>query len=228
LKILVIGHSRSGTTLLRKLLESHLQVRRILNETWLLYELRGRSVSNFMWDAFGNPIKLLFDPITSNWGEKVLFDWPELDFGIFTAYDYCVLWNEYFEDVKIFNIYRHPFDVVLSVADKRKISVEEATNIYLKTMPSMHEDINSLPNSCEIRFESLIAEPIIALKNILAFSNSGLNVDDETMTTLFSKAKAEIQYGEINKEVIKKRKADHIKIKNTKLEKIANGLGYEI
>jgi len=201
-------------------------VRRILNETWLLHELRGHPVSNFMFDAFGNPIKLLFDPVNSNWGEKILFDWPELDFGMLTAYDYCNLWNEYFEDAKIFNIYRHPFDVVLSVADKRKISVEEAITIYLKTMPLMHEDINGLSNSCAVKFELLVTEPKTTLQNILVFS--GLNVDDEIMTNLFSKAKAEIQYGKINKEVIEKRKVDRIKVKNTKLEKIAKGLGYEI
>ena len=67
MKILIVGFQRSGTTLLRRILHSHPEVRRIFHEEFLLKKCPTKdSLHRYLmnYDIF---------PDEDNWGEKVPF-----------------------------------------------------------------------------------------------------------------------------------------------------------
>ena len=79
-KILIIGYQRSGTTLLRRLIQAHPAVYKMYHERWILCE-----------DDFKKPNE-------SVWGEKIAYSysWEEDEFDKPAIVAYCEMWKKEF------------------------------------------------------------------------------------------------------------------------------------
>lgn len=199
MKILITGYSRSGTTMLRHLIRGHKHVKHILHETMLLVGARGIVGSGFAMWAWngGEPIKFSFDYDNEVWGEKILYDYPCMDYGVFDALDYCLFWNELFlPDAIIINIIRHPFDVVISSAMKKRIELSKAMDIYKRWMPWMWEEIEELPNSKTFKFEDLLFATQVTLEEV--FDCCGLDSGRGAVKQAVSRARTDLQGGRLN------------------------------
>ena len=228
MKILVTGHSRSGTTLLRKLIRGHRYVKHMLHETMILTANRGRVGGNhfmYAWNG-GEPIRFLFDSDNESWGEKILYDYPCIDYGVVDAFDYCLFWNELFgTDGCIINILRHPYDVIISSAKKRGVGVEAAANIYKKHMPITYYKIDGLSNAITIHFESLLFEPLRVLQRV--FDLCGLDSGRACMKEAISKATPDIEGGRLNPSISYSHQSEYFKLEGLGIDRIANKLGYQ-
>jgi len=208
-KLLVTGYSRSGTTLLRRLIAGHPQVFAMLHETMLLVANRGNIVNaHILWGwAGGQPFCLGRAPESPKavWGEKILYDYPNVDYCLVSAYDYALFWNEVFGGyARIVNILRHPFDVILSSAAKRKITISKVVKLYLHHMPDTCNNIDALPNTLHVRFETLVQHPVDALECI--FTHCGLEVNDRSVSKVIGRVSKEIGGGIIADAASKWRK----------------------
>jgi hypothetical protein len=229
LKILITGYSRSGTTLVRKLVAAHHHVAGILHETMILVANRGViGKTMYGWQG-GEPITLssVGNLQDINWGEKILYDYPCIDGGVVDALDYCLFWNECFQDEsKIVNVLRYPFDVVLSSMKKRKSSIEKALGIYKHWMPWMAQEVNSLGNSVTIKFEDLLYEPLSTLEKV--FDHCHLDSSKGAVTGAISGSTKDIAFNRIKRSVAYRHNESYGSLNGSGLEEIAMKLGYEI
>ena len=125
MKILIIGFQRSGTTLLRRMLHGHPEVRRMFHEEFLLKKCQSKD------SLYKYLINHKISPDKDTWGEKVPF-YPSV--RKISVLKYCDIWNDYFgEDARILHIIRHPIDVAFSI-DKmyRNQSFNTALRVYKK------------------------------------------------------------------------------------------------
>ena len=229
MKILITGYSRSGTTLVRKLIAAHHQVVGILHETMILIANRGIvGKTMYGWQG-GEPVTLESgcNMERDHWGEKVLYDYPCIDGGVIDALDYCMFWNECFlPDSRIVNILRYPFDVVLSSANKRKTTVEKAAMIYKHWMPRMVHEISALPNVLNVRFEDLLHDSFDTLERV--FNHCEIDCSKAAITGAISGSTPDIAFNRIKKKVAYSHNEDYPKLKGFGLEKIAAELEYKI
>jgi len=129
MKILVIGFQRSGTTLLRRLIDLHPNVLWILHETRLLSKeglTNVNVISRYIKNNISNAESYKFATILKkNWGEKL----PWYGNGSNIIY-YANKWSNIFRDEsKIIHIVRHPIDVALSNVEKRDLIQQLLLNI---------------------------------------------------------------------------------------------------
>ena len=221
MKVLIVGHSRSGTTLLRKLFRSHRHVKHVLHETMLLVANRGKVGSQYLMYAWygKEPISFRFDSDMETWGEKILYDYPCLDHGVVDALDYCLFWNETFlPDAKIVQIIRHPFDVVLSSARKKKISVDRAIEIYKHWLPWIWEAIDNLPNSKLLKFEDLISATDIALEGVYDYCS--LDCSRSARKEALSRVRPDIQNGRLDPDAVFRHANEWWKVRDKGLEEM--------
>jgi hypothetical protein len=167
MKILLIGFQRSGTTLLRRLVTMHPDVRTIMHEQFLLYQCRDKaSVVSYLQSRN-------IDFKKENWGDKTPY-YPNI--RRIPVAKYCETWTDYFgkKESKILNIYRHPYDIAFSVDSKyRGQTFVKATSIYKKSILRTLRETIDMPNVMSFKYEELILNPDKMIPKIYKFC--GLN-----------------------------------------------------
>ena len=170
MKLLIIGFQRSGTTLLRRILHSHPEVRRAFHEEFLLKKCRTKnSLDKFLMNYD-------IDPVKDVWGEKVPF-YPSAR-GL-SMMKYFNTWKEYFGDEgRVIHIVRHPIDVGLSVVSKCKgQKYIKAINIYKKIMPIVVPNLLDESIVYTLKYEDLLINPDKVVPKVFSFCGVDPEVD---------------------------------------------------
>ena len=188
MKILIIGFQRSGTTLMRRIINEHPEVTKIFHEQFLLNKFIDK--------------KILFDYLRSgdidlkngNWGEKVPF-YPSVK-G-FPVINYCETWNDYFgRGSRILHVVRHPLDVVFSVVNKYKNqNFDYALALYKERMIKYIPKIMEMDNTFTFKYEDLLLNPDKLIPRIFWFCG----LDKDTDFKLYLSKIANSKYQKINK-----------------------------
>ena len=169
MNILIVGFQRSGTTLLRRLLQLHPQVRRVFHEAFLLKMCRDKqSVLDFV-------SRKGVDPKIDNWGEKVPYYPSARKYPIIK---YCQQWERYFgKSSRILHIVRHPYDVALSNVSKFKNinHVEQPIRTYKGIVPRAVKEIDKLRSTYTFKYEDLLTDADEMMFNI--YKHCGLKPD---------------------------------------------------
>ena len=121
MKILLVGFQRSGTTLLRRILQVHPEIHRVFHEPFLLNitKTKDQVLQFAQKNGISNPLK-------ETWGEKVPY-YPAV--RKHNVVKYCEKWNEYFgKESIIIHIVRHPYDIANSVVKKYKHETKKTKN----------------------------------------------------------------------------------------------------
>jgi hypothetical protein len=150
MNILIIGFQRSGTTLLRRLIQLHPQVKRIFHESALLKKYNDKKI--LLEYVKTNGIKLKKD----NWGEKVPYYPTAKQYPIVK---YCKKWEDYFGDKsRILHVVRHPYDVAFSILNKFDdvVSIDKPIKIYRNIIRSSVPEINKLKSTFTFKYEDLL------------------------------------------------------------------------
>jgi len=189
MKIQIIAFPRSGTTLMKRTVESHPDVRKIFFETLLL---RKRSKEQLIkkYPVFSPGI---------NCGEKNIYAKPYFGKGRpksptdMTPLEYCKKWNKFFgKEARIIQIVRHPFDVWNSILLKRYIkqgrqdSAIRNLKLYFESFPKYIQQIDRMKNCMTLKYEDLILNFDDKSSEIYSFCNlstNHINIRSETMRT---------------------------------------------
>lgn len=166
MKILLVGFQRSGTTLLRRILQVHPEIHRVFHEAFILTKTKTKDqVLQFAHQqGIGNPMK-------ENWGEKVPYYPGARKYNIIK---YCEKWNTYFENQsRIIHIVRHPYDIANSVVKKYKniTNVDRPLKVYKGIMHRSISDIDDMKTSITIKYENLLINPQETVFKIYSFCN---------------------------------------------------------
>lgn len=185
--ILLVGFQRSGTTLSRRLLQLHPEIKHMLHEQFLLKRyntaekmntyLKSKNISN-----------------SDTWGEKTPY-FPSV--RKIPVVKYCQMWNDIFEkNARIIHIVRHPMDIAFSTVKKFKNinTLDKPINVYKSVIIRAINGINELGNAYTFKYEDLLIDPDRVLKEMYEFC--GVNGDID-WRSLMSKIKNE-RYRSIN------------------------------
>jgi len=176
MNILITGFQRSGTTLLRRILTIHPEVRKIFHESFLLSRYQDKeSLLNFIKQT-----KINKKPYS--WGEKVPY-YPNL--RKIPVLKYCQTWNNYFKNnSRIIHIIRHPYDVALSNVTKFKDinNTKKVLGLYNRTVPKIAPLLSEIPSVYTVKYEDLLLNPDEIIYNI--FKHCGLNPDIDYRTEM--------------------------------------------
>lgn len=154
MKILLVGFQRSGTTLLRRILQAHPEIHRVFHEAFILIKNKTRNQVLQFAQKHG-----INNPTKETWGEKVPYYPGAKKYNIIR---YCERWNKYFgEDSRIIHIVRHPYDIANSVVKKYKniTNVNQPLKIYEKIMCRSIPEIDDIKNSIIVKYEDLLLNP---------------------------------------------------------------------
>ncbi len=156
-KILVIGYQRSGTTLLRRLLNAHPSVYTMFHETWMLNK------DNVRLDPKNGGLG-----VSEPAGEKIVY----LKRNTNAVLEYIATWRSCFhENNRIIHIVRHPLDVALSnMKLKWAKNIDSALQNYFSSLIVMLKT----KDTYIIKYEDLVLTPIqelIKLYNFCELSN---------------------------------------------------------
>ena len=161
MKILIIGFQRSGTTLMRRIIDGHPEVKKIFHENFLLRKYQTKEALMMAIE------RTRFDPINDNWGEKTPF-YPTI--RRIPVLKYCNTWNEYFGDEsRILHIVRHPVDVASSILKKRKRGIIGSLNLYCNNMVTIIPGVKKIKNTFTFKYEDMLLNPDEILPNIFEF-----------------------------------------------------------
>ena len=192
MKILVIGFQRSGTTLLRKLIQMHPDVSCIIHEKRLLKQRNKKEIYNYVknYKYCGK-----CNPEIDIWGEKVPF-WIAKEQPMIS---YCLKWIDLFDDGKIIHIIRHPIDVAISNLKKKNIpaktlddTIMKYGKVYPRVLKTMSKISRMKNKQYIIIFEELVSSPRENLKNIFEFLN--LNSSEDVLKKITSAKKDKLTY----------------------------------
>ncbi len=170
MKILIIGFQRSGTTLMRRIVQGHPDIKRIFHESFFLKKyLTKQELLKFISKKNINVKK-------DNWGEKVPF-YP--NFQKYPTLKYCDTWNEWFgDDSRILHIIRHPVDIAFSVVNKYKNkNFDMPINLYRTKMVKYIPLISLKKNTFTFKYEDLLMNSDILLPKIFEFCKVDKDVD---------------------------------------------------
>lgn len=160
MKILVIGHPRSGTSLTNRIFREHPEVKKMIFEKNILKD------------------KLFHKKLPSkyNCGEKVTYTKDILLKGnSTTVIDYCLKWTKEFgEQARIIQPIRHPYDVwnsmlKHSVHRKKEDYIIDKYDKYFNVLLKNVNLINSLSNSFTFKYENLIMNKNKVTKQLYSF-----------------------------------------------------------
>jgi hypothetical protein len=167
-KILVVGFQRSGTTLIRRLIQIHPDVKKMWHEKKLL----GKDIRKIVFNEYINFKK-------DNFGEKVPYYTYSVKGGFSgNILEYCQAWNNLFKkDAKIICVVRHPLDVGVSTAIKLNWAknVDTVLKMQLQNIPIFLMHLKKLGNAYIYNQESLITNPKKILNRIFEHCNLDLN-----------------------------------------------------
>jgi len=151
MRILITGFQRSGTTLLRRLVTMHPNVRSIMHEEFLLIKNpNDSSVKRFINNRNVKP--------NENWGDKTPY-YPNI--RRVPVKTYFERWINIFgkKESRIINVYRHPYDVAFSVDNKYNgQNFIKAISLYRRAIPRALETID-MPEVLSFKYEELVSNP---------------------------------------------------------------------
>lgn len=163
MKILIIGFHRSGTTLLRRMVQCHPRVRKIWHEVFFLAHVNSS-------DELNSNISIQ-DPVNQTWGEKVPY--VRRVRGKMTPVAYSEKWLRFYPtDGRVIHIIRHPLDTGLSAVRKKKVGnqnlIRQLHNYRGSVIPLVSFTMKN-KNSMNVKYEELILEPIKIMNMIFSF-----------------------------------------------------------
>jgi hypothetical protein len=172
LKVLVVGYMRSGTTLMRRIVQFHPDIVGMLHEKRIIKRRHTKEAAVKYAQNFRAACSL-----TNSWGEKVPF------YGKTRILPYCRKWVKLFgNEARIIHIVRHPIDVAISNVKKVKSpakSVEKAIALYRSVYPRLLQETRDdeilSKKTFIISFETLVTKPEKTLEALFKFCN--LNSD---------------------------------------------------
>ena len=166
--ILVTGFQRSGTTLVRQLIQGHPDVVKILHEHNILENRSGK-------EAIYRYLKVLEDirnPETCTWGDKVPFFTSNFISTINYMRKWQALWGT---QSRIVCLIRHPIDVAISnmkFKTKFNYKIERLMEYQTLVVPKVVEVIKfDQENILAVSYESLVTRPYMILQKIYKFCN---------------------------------------------------------
>jgi len=170
MKILIVGFQRSGTTLMRRILQEHPNVKKMYHEKFLLKHYHTKSALMKAVRSQG------VDPVNDTWGEKVPF-YPNI--RQFPLLKYCNRWNEYFEnESRILHIVRHPIDIGFSIINKyKKGDLSGPLKMYNTRMPKNIPELNKMKNVFTFKYEDVLINPYDILPKLFEFCGINPNVN---------------------------------------------------
>jgi len=173
---LVIGFQNSGTTMLRRLLCCHPEIRNIFHETFYLNDTNRRE---HVRTKIMNKHK--FDIDNCVWGEKIPFIYPRMSRSKIgprnSIVDYARRWKKYFTpDYRIIHIVRHPVDVILGNNRTKAIKPEKTIKWYEDTV---FLAIRKFEESAIIKYEDILLNFDVSMGNL--FSSIGLSSNKEVV-----------------------------------------------
>lgn len=157
-RILIIGHQRSGTTLLRRLIEQHPEVkviyheRRVVNKPKLLAKLRTK-YKDVVWGD-----KVPWNSVSGNEVVSLSIKWAKA-FG---------------KNHRIVHIMRNPDGVKESNVKLKWLPASGLKRRVINSVSNVHSKLKHL-NYKAIRLEDLTSEPEKILKDIYAFFGIEVN-----------------------------------------------------
>jgi hypothetical protein len=169
MNILIIGFQRSGTTLLRRLLQMHPQVDKIFHESFFLSECNTKE------DIMKHVDQRGFDIHKGNWGEKVPY-FPNIK--KIPVKKYCDIWNRYFGgNSRILHIIRHPYSCALSNVKKFKNihNTDKPINLYKRSVPKAVKDTMKMKSVYTFKYEDLLLNQEEMMFNI--YKHCGVKPD---------------------------------------------------
>jgi len=180
MKILVIGFQRSGTTLLRRMIQAHPDVRKIFHETFFVSKLKTKKN---MEDTIS------FDIDALNWGEKIPY-YSKVRRDM-TATEYCNRWFRLFgKEARVVHIIRHPIDVALSTQKKIGLKdINRPLSFYRKSVRKTTEEITGRKYVLNVKYEELLQYPQEVMERIFEFCGLRTDVNIESRMTRTKKAK---------------------------------------
>jgi len=240
MKIFITGFMRSGTTLLRDLIEKHPDVKKMFHERGIisvskkdLYKAKvlpdvrfinrqsikkNKKVKGIKKTQF----RVNFSLRKDNWGEKIPYYERYITKGRFRGgiIKYCNRWNSYFKnDSVIIHIVRHPIDVAISSVRRGfSISHKKCLIHYFRSVPFVIKNTKRYRNLLTIKYEDLVLNPEDTLKII--FLHCGLNSNQKIIKDIINR-KDIFFYGKMKKSraFSYKKREQNIKI-NKLLERL--------
>ena len=172
MQILIYGFQRSGTTLLRRLIGLHPEVKRMFHEQLVLRRLEPNPrMLRIYLRNMGVDIK------NDNWGEKV----PYYNTAKrMSPIKYCEKWMETFRKKgKIIHIIRHPYDSAFSVVKKYNDinGITGPLKIYKNVVPKVLKTLDCGYPVLNIKYEDLLMNPDETVYKIYDFCGLTPNID---------------------------------------------------
>jgi len=171
IKILIIGFQRSGTTLLRRILQYHPNIIKCFHERWVL----------------NNP--KLYDNLDKyNWGEKI--PW----YGSSTKIiDYSNKWLKLFKnEARIIHIIRNSKDVAISNFKFKTLNKKSTKNKCEMSVSKLQKEFINNKYYKEISFEDLVTDPFKITTEIFKFCQ--LDNSEKTINEVISPGKDKWRY----------------------------------
>jgi hypothetical protein len=231
MRILIIGFQRSGTTLLRRLIVSHPDVKVVMHEKRLLRKknvnkkgfiksfVEKQYIAKKEVDRYTGE-----DPVNDIWGEKI--PWNS-DSGS-EIIEYANMWrNKFGSKSRIVHIVRHPMDVALSNKKRGMIPLSAAINACKRSVPIVHNALNK-DDYLVITYEELVSNPKKILKEIFEFCE--LKKDEKILNELSNLRKDRLRYFDgINKNrAFAYRKVENLSVKVPDYNKILKIIGRKV
>lgn len=169
MKILIIGFQRSGTTLLRRLLDIHPDIQIMIHEDRILKKKKNVEAIKQGFFIY-NKRRYAEVEVNKPWGEKV----PWYGISGNDAVTYSKKWLSLFGDnARVIHIIRNINDVVnsnlafKSVRDKK----EKIKEKRIKSVWNVRERLCNYERYMEITFEDLVTKPKETMEEVLKFCN---------------------------------------------------------
>lgn len=171
IKILVIGFQRSGTTLLRRIIQYHPDIIKCFHERWVL----------------NNP-KLYDNLYDYNWGEKIPWYGSSKN-----TIDYANRWLDLFKtNARIIHIIRHPEDVAISNFKFKAFNKKSTKNKCEMSVAKLQKEFINNKYYKEILFEDLVMDSFKITTEIFKFCQ--LNNSKKTINEIISPGKEKWRY----------------------------------
>ena len=172
MQILIFGFQRSGTTLLRRIVNLHPNIKRVFHEQLVLNKLRGnKRFLNIFLENAGIDIK------NDNWGEKVPYYHKAKSHN---PINYLKLWFKTFSRYGIvIHIIRHPYDVAFSTLEKynNKKSISGPLKVYKRAVSNVIDELDGNDRVLTIKYEDLLLNPDDTIYKIYEFCRVNPNIN---------------------------------------------------
>jgi len=172
MQILIYGFQRSGTTLLRRLIQLHPDVKKVFHEQLVLRRLSPNpKMLKIYLRSFNINIK------NDNWGEKVpYYKTAKKESPV----KYCKTWLETFKrQGKIVNIIRHPYDTAFSIVKKYGgiKNINKPLRIYNNVVPKVLKALEGNDCVLNIKYEDLLINTDKIIYQIYEFCGLDPDID---------------------------------------------------